>query len=206
MPPGWDERYITVFNSSYDEVGVEGLESMTHQAALRGPGRSSRSPGPALLPPGLYAARALAARPRARESGRDRRARGSLQARPGDARAAVRHDPPAGQPRSRPVAGDDLPVGVHRPRHRRRWHLTVDNGSSSVAQGPAPSARPAPARSPTRTGWTSSASAWTRCGRSRRGGCARAATRSRCEGSRACSLLLRAGRSRASPTCYWAHR
>ena len=29
MPPGWDERYITVFGSSYDEVGVEGVTSMT---------------------------------------------------------------------------------------------------------------------------------------------------------------------------------
>src|SRR6476646_1193963 len=28
MPPGWDERYITVFNSTFDEVGVEGLNSM----------------------------------------------------------------------------------------------------------------------------------------------------------------------------------
>ena len=24
MPPGWDERYITGFGSTYDEVGVEG--------------------------------------------------------------------------------------------------------------------------------------------------------------------------------------
>ena len=24
MPPGWDERYITVFGATYDEVGVEG--------------------------------------------------------------------------------------------------------------------------------------------------------------------------------------
>ncbi len=29
MPPGWDERYITVFNATYDDVGVEGLTSMT---------------------------------------------------------------------------------------------------------------------------------------------------------------------------------
>src|SRR3981081_4390652 len=27
MPPGWDERYITVFGATYDEVGIEGLTS-----------------------------------------------------------------------------------------------------------------------------------------------------------------------------------
>src|SRR5438105_13922441 len=29
MPPGWDERYITVFNATFDTVGVEGLTSLT---------------------------------------------------------------------------------------------------------------------------------------------------------------------------------
>ena len=52
MPPGWDENYITVFGASYDEVGVEGLISMTTK--LRSAGLAVESlPGPALLPPGL---------------------------------------------------------------------------------------------------------------------------------------------------------
>src|SRR4029077_11427860 len=52
MPPGWDERYITAFGSSYDEVGVEGLTSMTTK--LRSAGLAVDTlPGPALLPPGL---------------------------------------------------------------------------------------------------------------------------------------------------------
>src|SRR5271154_847476 len=52
MPPGWDESYLTVFNYSYDKVGVEGLTSMSTK--LRAAGLAIESlPGPALLPPGL---------------------------------------------------------------------------------------------------------------------------------------------------------
>ena len=52
MPPGWDENYITVFGATYDEVGVEGLTSMTTK--LRSAGLAVETlPGPALLPPGL---------------------------------------------------------------------------------------------------------------------------------------------------------
>src|SRR5438105_826477 len=29
MPPGWDERYITVFNATFDSVGVDGITSLT---------------------------------------------------------------------------------------------------------------------------------------------------------------------------------
>src|SRR3984957_14372871 len=52
MAPNWDERYITVFDATYDEVGVEGLTSMTTK--LRSAGLAIDTlPGPALLPPGL---------------------------------------------------------------------------------------------------------------------------------------------------------
>src|SRR5438105_4504200 len=52
MPPGWDERYISVFGATYDEVGVEGLTSMTTK--LRSAGLPIDTlPGPPLLPPGL---------------------------------------------------------------------------------------------------------------------------------------------------------
>ncbi|HEY4996811.1 MAG TPA: ribonucleotide-diphosphate reductase subunit beta, partial [Solirubrobacteraceae bacterium] len=52
MPPNWDERYITVFGATYDEVGVEGLTSMTTK--LRSAGLAAETlPGPPLLPPGL---------------------------------------------------------------------------------------------------------------------------------------------------------
>src|SRR6202007_2454521 len=52
MPPGWDENYITVFGATYDEVGVEGLTSMSTK--LRSAGLAIESlPGPPLLPLGL---------------------------------------------------------------------------------------------------------------------------------------------------------
>src|SRR5436309_12586246 len=52
MPPGWDERYLTVFNATFDTVGVEGLTSLTTK--LRSAGMPVESlPGPPLLPPGL---------------------------------------------------------------------------------------------------------------------------------------------------------
>src|SRR5207244_4368386 len=52
MPPGWDERYITVFNATFDTVGVEGLTSL--RTKLRSAGMPIETlPGPPLLPPGL---------------------------------------------------------------------------------------------------------------------------------------------------------
>ncbi|HLL91366.1 MAG TPA: ribonucleotide-diphosphate reductase subunit beta, partial [Solirubrobacteraceae bacterium] len=47
MPPGWDERYITVFNATLDDVGVEGVTSMTTK--LRSAGLAIDTlPGPPL--------------------------------------------------------------------------------------------------------------------------------------------------------------
>jgi ribonucleotide reductase beta subunit family protein with ferritin-like domain len=52
MPPGWDESYITVFGATYDQVGLEGITSMTTK--LRSAGLSPDTlPGPPLLPEGL---------------------------------------------------------------------------------------------------------------------------------------------------------
>ncbi len=143
MPPGWDERYITVFNSSFDEVGVEGVTSMTTK--LRSAGLPVESlPGPPLLPPGLTPLGALPARARARQGGRARRRARAPQARPGDRGAPVRHRPPQVNPEHGlarratfqwEFTDPDVPT----------WHLTVDNGSSIVAEGEAPIARPAPA-------------------------------------------------------------
>ena len=166
MPPGWDERYITVFGSTFDEVGVEGLTSMTTK--LRSAGLAVETlPGPAAAAARALAARALPARARARQGGRDRRARRAHRARPRDARAAVRHDPPPGQPEARAHAADDLPVGVHRPR---RAHLAPDRQQRLEHRRAGRGAQPptCACASPTRTGWTSSASAWTRCARRHR--------------------------------------
>jgi ribonucleotide reductase beta subunit family protein with ferritin-like domain len=52
MPPGWDESYLTVFGATYDQVGVEGINSMTTK--LRSAGLAPDTlPGPTLLPAGL---------------------------------------------------------------------------------------------------------------------------------------------------------
>jgi len=51
-PPGWDERYVTVFGFTYDELGVEGVTSL--QTKLRSAGLAIESlPGPPPLPLGL---------------------------------------------------------------------------------------------------------------------------------------------------------
>ena len=160
MPPDWDERYVTVFNSTFDSVGVEGLMSMTTK--LRSAGMPIDSlPGPADPARGTDAAGDLRTRPRARQGRRDRRARRPLAERRADARAAVRHDPPPGQPEARPLAPDDLSVGVHRPRRadvapdrqQRLEHRRAGRGRRSQTCA---------CSSPTKTGSTSSANGSTR--------------------------------------------
>jgi len=51
-PPGWDERYLTVFGSSLDEVSLEGVTSL--QTKMRSAGLPIETlPGPAVLPRGM---------------------------------------------------------------------------------------------------------------------------------------------------------
>ena len=135
MPPGWDERYITVFNSSYDEVGVEGLESM--RTKLRSAGMPIESlPGPPLLPPGL--------------SPLELAERGRALAKAGV--IGVREGPSERGPETLELLFDTIRRQVN-PEHGLKraatfqweftdpdvptWHLTVSNGSSSVAPGEA---------------------------------------------------------------------
>jgi hypothetical protein len=135
MPPGWDERYITVFNSSFDEVGVEGLLSMTTK--LRSAGLAmDMLPGPPLLPPGLspletsQRGRALAkAGVLGVRQGPSRRDADTLELLFDTVRRQV--NPNHGLPRPTTYQWEftdpDVPT----------WHLTVQNGSSSVAEGAA---------------------------------------------------------------------
>jgi putative sterol carrier protein len=135
MPPGWDERYITVFNATFDTVGVEGLTSFTTK--LRSAGLSVESlPGPALLPPGL--------------SPLELSQRGRALAKAGI--IGVREGPSARDADTVALMFDTIRRQVN-PNHGLKkattfqwefsdpdvatWHLTVDNGSSEVAQGPA---------------------------------------------------------------------
>ena len=136
MPPGWDERYITVFNATFDTVGVEGLTSFTTK--LRSAGLSVESlPGPALLPPGLSAL--------------ELSQRGRALAQAGI--IGVREGPSARDPQTVALMFDTIRRQVN-PNHGiskpttfqweftdpdvPTWHLTVNNGSSEVAEGPAP--------------------------------------------------------------------
>ncbi len=135
MPPGWDERYVTVFNSTLDDVSVEGLTSMTTK--LRSAGLPmDRLPGPPLLPPGLEPLE-LARR------GRELAQAGIVGVREGPSRRdaqtlellfdTIRRQVNPRHGLSRPTTFQweftdaDVPT----------WHLTVDNGSSTVAEGPA---------------------------------------------------------------------
>jgi putative sterol carrier protein len=135
MPPGWDERYITVFNATFDTVGVEGLTSFTTK--LRSAGMPIESlPGPPLLPPGL--------------SPLETSQRGRALAKAGV--IGVREGPSARDPETIALMFDTINRQVN-PNHGLKkpttfqweftdpdvptWHLTVNNGSSEAAQGPA---------------------------------------------------------------------
>jgi hypothetical protein len=138
MPPGWDERYLTVFNYTFDKVGVEGLTSMTTK--LRSAGLPLDTlPGPALLPSGL--------------SPLEISQRGRALAKAGV--IGVREGPSSRDPDTVAMLFDTIRRQVN-PNHGLRrpttfqweftdpdvstWHLTVENGSSSVEPGE--SARP----------------------------------------------------------------
>jgi SCP-2 sterol transfer family len=133
MPPGWDERYITVFGASYDEVGVEGLTSMTTK--LRSAGLAVDTlPGPALLPPGLSPLETS-------QRGRALAKAGIIGVREGPSRRdseaqellfdSIRRQVNPAHGLSRPTTfqweftDPDIPS----------WHLTVNNGSSSASEG-----------------------------------------------------------------------
>jgi hypothetical protein len=136
MPPGWDERYLTVFNYDFDIVGVEGLTSMTTK--LRSAGLPIESlPGPALLPPGLTPLEIS-------QRGRELAKAGVI---------GVREGPSARDPETLALMFDMIRRQVN-PKHGLTrpttfqweftdpdvptWHMTVNNGSSVVAQGEAP--------------------------------------------------------------------
>ncbi|HSZ14932.1 MAG TPA: ribonucleotide-diphosphate reductase subunit beta [Solirubrobacteraceae bacterium] len=138
MPPGWDERYITVFGSTYDEVGVEGLTSMTTK--LRSAGLALDTlPGPPLLPPGL--------------SPLETAQRGRALAKAGV--IGVREGPTLRDSQTQELLFDSIRRQIN-PNHGLKrpttlqweftdpdvpaWHIVVNNGSSTVQQGEAPAA------------------------------------------------------------------
>src|ERR1700736_5565300 len=137
MPPAWDERYITVFGATFDEVGVEGLTSMTTK--LRSAGLPVETlPGPPLLPPGL--------------SPLEISQRGRALAKAGV--IGVREGPSTRDPKTVALLFDTIRRQVN-PNHGlarpttfqweftdpdvSTWHLTVNNGSSEAVEGAAQS-------------------------------------------------------------------
>jgi Ribonucleotide reductase, small chain/SCP-2 sterol transfer family len=136
MPPGWDERYVTVFGSSLDEVGVEGVTSMTTK--LRAAGLAVETlPGPPLLPPGL--------------SPLEVSQRGRALAKAGV--LGVREGPSSRDPETVAMLFDSIRRqvnpnhGLSRPTTLQweftdpdipTWYLRIENGSSVVEQGESP--------------------------------------------------------------------
>jgi ribonucleotide reductase beta subunit family protein with ferritin-like domain len=135
MPPGWDERYISTFGATFDDVGVEGLTSMTTK--LRSAGLPIESlPGPPLLPADLTPL--------------ELSQRGRALAKAGV--IGVREGPSSRDPEDVALLFDTVRRQVS-PEHGLKrpttfqweftdpdvatWHLTVDNGSSSVGEGEA---------------------------------------------------------------------
>jgi ribonucleotide reductase beta subunit family protein with ferritin-like domain len=138
MPPGWDESYLTVFGYSYDKIGPEGINSL--MTKLRSAGMPAESlPGPPLMPPGLTPLELS-------QRGRRLAQAGVL---------GVREGPSMRDPETVELLFDTVRRQVN-PNHGLRrpaviqweftdpdiptWHLTVQNGSSAVAEGAAPKA------------------------------------------------------------------
>jgi putative sterol carrier protein len=137
MPPGWDESYLTCFGYTFDKVGAEGALSLATK--LRSAGLDPETlPGPAVMPPGLTPLE-LAQR------GRKLAQAGII---------GVREGPSMRDPETLELLFDTIRRQVNPDHGLRRattfqweftdpdvpaWYLTVENGSSSVSQGTAPS-------------------------------------------------------------------
>jgi putative sterol carrier protein len=135
MPPNWDERYLTCFGYSFDRIGPEGAQSM--QTKLRSAGLPvDQLPGPPVMPPGLTLEEI------------SKRGRTLAQANI----IGVREGPSKRDSETLTLLFDTIRRNVN-PRHGLKrattfqweftdpdvptWHLTVQNGSSVVEEGPA---------------------------------------------------------------------
>jgi ribonucleotide reductase beta subunit family protein with ferritin-like domain/putative sterol carrier protein len=135
MPPGWDENYISCFGYSFERIGAEG--SLSLQTKLRSAGLPIEElPGPPLVPSGLTM-QEMALRGR-------QLAEANI--------IGVRQGPSKRDPETVEMLFDTVRRQVN-PEHGLRrattfqweftdpdvptWHLTVNNGSSTVEQGEA---------------------------------------------------------------------
>jgi Ribonucleotide reductase, small chain/Alkyl sulfatase C-terminal len=137
QPPGWDERYLTCFGYTYERIGGDGVVSI--QTKLRAAGLPhDQLPGPPVMPPGFTPV--------------ELSARGRLLSMAGI--IGVREGPSKRDPETVEMLFDMMRRQVN-PQHGLRkpttfqweftdpdvptWHLTVNNGSSTVTQGEAAS-------------------------------------------------------------------
>jgi len=138
QPPGWDERYITCFGYSFDEIGVVGMNSL--RSRLRAAGLDpERLPGPPIflndLTPEQMArrGRALArAGITGVRSGPTKRDPETVALLFDTIRRRVSHDHGLDRPTTFQwrFTDPDIPP----------WYLRVDNGEATVAEGVAPDA------------------------------------------------------------------
>ncbi len=136
QPPGWDERYLTCFGYTFDQIGAVGVTSL--QSRLRAAGLPHEElPGPPLMFRG-FSPEQISRR------GRELAMAGIT---------GVREGPTNRDPETVSLLFDSMRLQVN-PEHGltrpttfqwefvdpdiATWHLTVNNGSSSVAQGEAP--------------------------------------------------------------------
>lgn len=133
QPPAWDERYLTVFGISRDEIGAEGINSLTSK--MRSAGLPLESlPGPPVLPLDLEP--------------REQARRGYALARAGI--LGERSEPSSRDPEIVALLFDTIRRSVDPDHGLRRpavlqweftdadvqpWHLRIDNGSSSATPG-----------------------------------------------------------------------
>jgi hypothetical protein len=138
QPPDWDERYLTVFGVSRDEIGAEGASSL--ETKLRSAGLPLEDlPGPPVLPLDL--------------SPLERARRGHALVKAGI--LGERDQPSARDDAIVELLFDTVRLSID-PRHGLRepvtmqwefsdpdiqpWHIRVDNGSTAVGRGLAPDA------------------------------------------------------------------
>jgi ribonucleotide reductase beta subunit family protein with ferritin-like domain len=136
QPPGWDERYLTCFGFTFDDVGVQGVTSL--QSRLRAAGLPHEQlPGPPLMFTG-FTPEEISRR------GRELAMAGIT---------GVRQGPTQRDPATVALLFDTMrrqvnpEHGISRPMTFQweftdpdipTWHLIVNNGSSSVSEGEAP--------------------------------------------------------------------
>jgi Ribonucleotide reductase, small chain/SCP-2 sterol transfer family len=136
VPPGWDERYVTCFGFTFDEIGEEGSRSV--ETKLRSAGLPLEDlPGPPPIPLDLSHVE------------RTRRGRELVKA----GILGEKNGPPSKAHETQELLFDTIRRSVN-PDHRLRapltvqwdfpdadpWYVVVDNGTSRAERGRAPSA------------------------------------------------------------------